>query len=186
MKSKILYGLSIMTVLACSTGTHALTTYMGLDIAHNDGTLKKDSFKKTNLDLEQSGLSYGITLGAAVTNHIAVEVFYSKYENGTGTFDVLGEELEVKQQGYGASVNFRHDIVGDIYGVATLGMKRLDIEKRMYKDDFVMIKHEDNTSFKPFFGAGIGVKTTDRINLEAKYSRFEDMNTISGTLIYRF
>lgn len=186
MKSSIFLGLSMVSALACSTGAHAITTYMGLEIAHNDGTLESDSFKNTALDLDQSGMSFGVTLGAAVTDHIAVEVFYNKYANAAVSFDVLGEKVEVKQQGYGASVNFRHDIVGDIYGVGTFGMKRIDAEKLMYKDNFVMLKYDDNTSFKPFFGAGIGVKTTDRINLEAKYSRFEDMNTISGTFIYRF
>lgn len=186
MKAKIVMGLGIASVLVCSTA-NAFDTYVGLDLAHNSGTLEPKKFN-SDVDIDVSGLSYGLSLGATVSDRFAIEVFYNQFENGAGKVKVpeFDEEVEFKQKSYGASINFRQSIANDFYGVVTVGGKRVDVEKTLYKDQFQMLKVDDNTGFKPFFGVGIGYKTTSRINIEAKYSRFEDMNTIGGTIIYRF
>lgn len=186
MNPKIIIGLGMMSVLACS-GANAFDTYAGLDIAHNSGSIEPKNFN-SNVDIDESGISYGLTLGATISNNFAVEVFYNQFENGAGKvkIDTSNEEVEFKQKSYGASLNYRQNIANDFYGIATVGAKRIDVEKTFYKDQFVMLKINDDTSFKPFFGVGIGYKTTSRINIEAKYSRFADMNTIGGTIIYRF
>lgn len=186
MNSKIVIGLGIASVVACSTA-NAFDTYVGLDLAHNSGSIEPRNFN-SDVDIDVSGLSYGLSLGATVSDRFAIEVFYNQFENGAGTVKVpeVAKEVEFKQKSYGASINYRQAIANDFYGVVTVGGKRVDVEKTLYKDQYQMLKVDDNTGFKPFFGVGIGFKTTSRINIEAKYSRFEDMNTIGGTLIYRF
>lgn len=186
MNSKIFVGLSMITVLSCSSA-NAFDTYVGLDIANNSGELEPKDLNQ-NLAIDVSGISYGLTLGATISKNFAIEVFYNQFENGAGKIriDELNEEVEFKQKSYGASLNLRNNLINDFYSIATVGAKRIDVEKTFYKDDYYMVKVASNTSFKPFFGVGIGYKATSRMNIEAKYSRFEDMNTIGGTFVYRF
>lgn len=186
MKSKTLIGLGIISALAC-TSANAFDTYVGLDVAHNDGSLEPKNFN-SGVEIDVSGLSYGLTFGATISKNFAIEVFYNQFEKGAGVvnIDPLDMEVSFKQKSYGASLNYRQSLFNDFYGIGTLGAKRIDVEKVLYKDNSAMIKIDDNTSFKPFYGVGIGYKATPRMNIEAKYSRFEDMNTIGGTIIYRF
>lgn len=184
MKNKILICLGIASLVACSSA-NAFDTYVGLDLAHNSGSIEP---KKFNTDVDVSGLSYGLSLGVTVSDRFAIEIFYNQFENGAGEVKIpdIDKAVEFKQKAYGASINFRQTIANDFYGLVTVGGKQIDVEKTLYKDQYQMIKVDDNTGFKPFFGVGIGYKATSRINIEAKYSRFEGMNTIGGTIIYRF
>lgn len=184
--SNIFVGLGVMTAMAVTTTAHAFDSYISLDIAHNDGSIETKKLKKNHFDIDESGLSYGVTLGVTVTDNIAVEAFYSKLESDAGSIKNDPFDMTIKQQSYGGSVSYRLPVRNNFYGIGTVGLKRIDANSTVYSDDMVKLKLDDDTSFKTFFGLGIGFQVNDRLNMELKGSKFQDMTSVGTSIVYRF
>jgi opacity protein-like surface antigen len=179
MHKSFILGFGVIGALACGQA-NAFDTYLTLGVANNFGDLetKKDSI------IEQSGVSYNVGLGATLNKNFAIELFYTRFGSDTGQNKDIN--FNVNQQGYGLSLNYRKPIYNDIYVLGSVGAQQLEFRETLFEAENLKVKYSDKTDINVTYGAGVGYRVTSNVNFEVKYSRFDKMNTVGGTFIYRF
>ncbi len=160
--------------LFLSTAAHASNFYGGVDIYHVEGDVEG---KKGYSVKDSSQETYGLTLGYALNDYVGIEAFYAE-----------SDQYEFKN--FGAKLNVRYVLIGDVYGIGSIG-----VQQSQY-DAFRTVTYldgtsetttsQDKTEIKPVFGAGIGYRINERVNIEAKYNKFEDLSSYGVSLLMRF